>query len=281
MKGLIAFWLSGAFLALLWSVGACSPQKNGADEYLTLAQSALEQGNYEQADHYLDSVDLLYATDVAARRKARVLHDSLTTLFRETQHQMLLEQYRRVNEQIEQQISSFTLTPASSNKTLEEGQHYRHKAMNTALSSLGHILISSCTPQGWFEVTHYYIGAKSLSASSLSLTLQDGTRSSMAPLDEDGAHYARFESGGLYHETLQLPPHAAQEIGHLLLKTDSLNATPQVELLAEGKVVARYPLQGKQLAAHIATARLAELLQKRNRIEKKGRQQIVVSSRAN
>lgn len=261
--------LLGGLLLLCLGV-SCSVEKNSAESYLAEAKESIGAGDLERAAAYLDSIALLFPTDLEARREAQLLRDSVRWQERELLRTTLQTKYKELTQAIAQLTLDFTLTPEGSTEALETGRHYRHRAMPTPPTAPGLTLITSTSPEGWFEVTHYYIGTKRLYGSALTLILSDGTRSSATPLSEDGAHYAHFASGGLHHETLQLPPHAAKEIGALLYRADSLQITPQVELLQNGMVVASYPLPKGTQEAHFKTARLAHLLQEREAIRTRG-----------
>ncbi len=243
------------FFILLSTLTLIACGKSDAElamERVNNAKSLIEADALNQAKIELDSVHILYPREVAARREAKYLNDSIvfieaqrTLAYSDSLLQVLLPQ-------IDPLLKQFRY---EKNDKYENDGKYVHRLLRTTSNTSRCYLQCYVSDQRVTTVKSYYYGMQPINQQSITLT------SNEVSIEQTGTNHA-FEAEG-WHEILTLDEeHALQ-----LLNFISAHRQDRIKVTILGKSNYHYYLQQNEKEALENTYLLGTLMRDIRRLE--------------
>lgn len=262
MKREIAFGVGVALLMTL-GLGGCSSDKKERKQALEQLQSYVAEGAFVQAITLADSIDSVWASDLALREEALAWR-----------RKALSQKYTFLLDSIEQALEGLQVRLDSLEEKMvfipeSETQEAKYCAQNhrQVPTQMGNYLYASAHPKGFLSLTHYYIGSRPLKYDAIGLTSSQEVAVRSRVFDTGDDHNHTFTAGGRHHATLQLPPNDSYALGLYVYMCYQDSVPLRVELHHEGKVVTRYTLSRADQKPLAETFLFAQWVQQRESLK--------------
>ena len=243
-------------------LAACAGKspEHAAQERVDLAAEMIEQHRYEAALQQLDSVHTLYPKQVAQRRQAKALKDTIVYL----QSQQTLRYSDSILQtllpQADKLLKEFRF---EKNEAYEDHGQFVYRNLQTGWNTNRCFLQAYVSDDRKTLVKSYYFGAKPLHQTSVALQAAD------QEIEIHGQNHT-FEVEG-WHEILTLADDQALEVLNFI----SSHMTDRIRVSAIGSGKAAYYLSDNEKQALDATYRLGLLMRDIDQLE----QQISLASK--
>ena len=207
------------FSVLILTIVACQPtDEQRAQLLVSEAQAMVDSGQWRQARIVLDSVHVMYPREVAQRRQAKALEDSITYLealqtlaYVDTLLPPLLEK-------VDVLINKFKY---EKNESYEDYGKYVHRLLATNKNTARNFIQAYVLDNRVTVVKSYYYGSKQMNQASVTLSAED----------ETGVYYGdnhHFQEGAHY-EIMTL------DHDNSLALLNFISSHPQGRIRVEGK----------------------------------------------
>lgn len=259
------------FLLCLLALGlvSCASHKDerAAQAFVDNASSLVQQQRYEAALRQLDSVHALYPKQVAQRRQAKALHDSIVYLQSKQTLAYSDSLLQTLIPQSDELLKAFRYEKADA---YEDHGHYVYRSLQTGWNTNRCFLQAYVTDDRQTFVKSYYYGAKQAHQQAVRLEVPAKYGETIPRVELSGENHA-FEVEG-WHEILTLTDDPALEI----LNFVSSHVTDKIKVSVIGdKPQAVYFLSDSEKEALDKTYALGLLMRDINRLE----QQIRLASK--
>lgn len=243
---------------IVLGLAACTKQKQerAAQAFVDKAAELVKQHRYEAAQQQLDSVHMLYPKQVAQRRQAKALQDSIVYL--QAQHTLRYcdSLLQPLFPQADQLLKEFRF---EKNEAYEDHGQYVYRNLQTGWNTNRCFLQAYVSDDRKTLVKSYYYGAQPLHQTSVALSCGD------QEIEIQGQNHA-FEVEG-WHEILTLADEQALEI----LNFVSSHIGDRIRVTAKGRSRAAYYLSDNEKQALDKTYQLGLLMRDINQLEEQVR----------
>lgn len=227
-------------------------QERAAQQHVNHAAELIEQHRYESALQQIDSVNTLYPKQVAQRRQAKVLKDTIVYL----QSQQTLRYADSILQPLlpeaDKLLKEFRFEKSDN---YEDHGHYVYRNLQTGWNTNRCFLQAYVSDDRKTLVKSYYYGAKQINQSSVALQAGD------AEIELQGQNHA-FEVEG-WHEVLTLADEQALEVLNFI----SSHLNDRIRITAKGKGKAVYYLFDNEKEALDKTYHLGLLMRDIDQLE--------------
>ena len=256
-------------LLLCVCMAACSSHKDerAAQAFVDNASSLVQQQRYEAALRQLDSVHALYPKQVACRRQAKALHDSIVYLQAKQTLAYSDSLLQTLIPQSDELLKAFRYEKADA---YEDHGHYVYRALQTGWNTNRCFLQAYVTDDRQTFVKSYYYGAKPAHQKALRLEVPAKAGEASPMVELSGDNHA-FEVEG-WHEILTLTDAPALEVLNFI--SSHLSDKVKVSVMGD-KPQAVYYLADNEKEALDKTYALGLLMRDINQLE----QQIRLASK--
>ena len=256
-------------LSLCVCMAACTSHKDelAAQAFVDNASSLVQQQRYEAALRQLDSVHTLYPKQVACRRQAKALHDSIVYLQAKQTLAYSDSLLQTLIPQSDELLKAFRYEKADA---YEDHGHYVYRSLQTGWNTNRCFLQAYVTDDRQTFVKSYYYGSKQAHQKALRLEVPAKLGEAAQQVELSGDNHS-FEVEG-WHEILTLTGNQALEVLNFI----SSHVTDKVKASVIGdKPQAVYYLADNEKEALDKTYALGLLMRDINQLE----QQIRLASK--
>lgn len=182
-------------------------EERAAQAFVDNASSLVEQQRYEAALRQLDSVHTLYPRQVAQRRQAKALHDSIVYLQSQQTLAYSDSLLQSLIPQSDELLKAFRYEKADA---YEDHGHYVYRSLQTGWNANRCFLQAYVTDDRQTLVKSYYYGAKQARQQAVRLEVPAKNGETVPKVELQGDNHA-FEVEG-WHEILTLTDEPALEV---------------------------------------------------------------------
>ena len=208
-----------AVLVLCFSSCSSSREKRAAQLHVDAAVELIEQHRYEAALQQLDSVHNLYPKQVAERRQAKALKDTIVYLQSQQTLRYADSLLQTLLPEADKLLKQFRF---EKNDSYEDHGHYVYRNLQTGWNTNRCFLQAYVSDNRQTLVKSYYYGARAIHQSAISLEAAD------QQIVQQGQNHA-FEVEG-WHEILTLTDDQALEV----LNFVSSHLADRIRVTAQG-----------------------------------------------
>lgn len=241
-----------AAITLCFLSCAKQKQKRDAQQLVSNAAELIGQHRYEAALQQIDSVHTLYPKQVAQRREAKALKDTIVYL--QSQHTLRYADsiLQPLLPEADKLLKEFRF---EKNDNYEDHGHYVYRNLQTGWNTNRCFLQAYVSDDRKTSVKSYYYGAKQINQSSVALQAGD------AEIELRGQNHA-FEVEG-WHEILTLDGEQALEVLNFI----SSHLAERIRITAKGNSKAVYYISDSEKEALDKTYRLGLLMHDIDQLE--------------
>ncbi|MBQ7530621.1 MAG: hypothetical protein IJT12_02825 [Paludibacteraceae bacterium] len=240
--------------AAMLCLASCTKQKQeqAAQAYVDYAAELVEQHRYEAALRQIDSVHSLYPKQVAQRRQAKALKDSVVYLQVQQTFAYCDSLLQQLLPQADELLKQFRF---EKNDAYEDHGQYVYRNLQTGWNTNRCFLQAYVSDDRKTLVKSYYYGAKPIRQTSVALQAAE------QEIEMQGQNHA-FEVEG-WHEILTLSDDQALEVLNFI----SSHLSDRIRVTARGSSKAAYYLTDNEKQALDQTYRLGLLMRDINQLE--------------
>lgn len=187
----------------LVALSACSPSpKEKAEQLLQEAQAMTDEGNWNGAKLRLDSLHATYPKEVAVRREAKQLEDSIIYIESERNMRYADSLLQPMLPEVDELLKQFRY---EKDDRYEDNGRYVHRLLQTERNTSRCYLQAYLTDARTAIVKSYYYGAQRLDLTAVEVTGRDGLTTRIS------GHGHSFQSEG-WHSVMTLSDDEALQL---------------------------------------------------------------------